>query len=135
MRAQHAIHGYFRTVRSLLAFALVLAACSGGDRSTQTASQNASPTRTAREADALMLRVPRAGGVARATAYPEIDSVVWTGSDRVPPLSRVLAFDPEGGVVAAQGADGGALWIDLRVGSVAVPNQKGIRGLESADGQ
>jgi hypothetical protein len=135
MRAQRAIQGYFRTVRSLLAFALVLAACSGGDRSTQEASRSATPTRVARGADALMLRVPRVGGVARATAYPEIDSVVWTGSDRVPPLSRVLAFDPEGGVIAAQGADGGPLWIDLRVGSVAAPTQKAIRGLESADGQ
>jgi hypothetical protein len=82
-----------------------------------------------------MLRVPRAGGVARATAYPEIDSVVWTGTDNVPPLGHVLAFDPEAGVIAAEDAGGAPLWIDLRVGSVVAPGGRSTRGLESADGQ
>jgi hypothetical protein len=134
MGAYRVVGGYFRTVRSLFALALVLAACSSGDRSTQTA-QNASPTRPARGANALMLRVPRVGGVARATAYPALDSVVWTGTETVPPLGRVLAFDPEGGVIAAVGADGRPIWIDLRVGGVATGPTRSVRGLESADGQ
>ncbi|HEY7394166.1 MAG TPA: SPOR domain-containing protein [Gemmatimonadaceae bacterium] len=122
-------------MRSLFALALVLVACFGGDRSTQTASQNASPTRPARGANALMLRVPRGGGVARATAYPGLDSVVWTGTEIVPSLGRVLAFDPEGGVIAAVGADGRPVWIDLRLGGVSTGPTRSVKGLESADGQ
>lgn len=135
MGAYRVVGGYFRTVRSLFALALVLAACSSGDRSTQTASQDGSPTRPARGANALMLRVPRVGGVARATAYPGLDSVVWTGTETVPPLGRVLAFDPEAGVIAAVGADGRPIWIDLRLGGIATGPTRAVRGLESADGQ
>jgi len=133
MGAYRLVRSYFRTVRSLFALALALVACSGGDRSTQTA-QNAS-ARPARGANALMLRVPRVGGVARATAYPGLDSVVWTGTETVPPLGRVLAFDPEAGVISAVGADGRPIWIDLRLGGVGTGPTRAVRGLESADGQ
>ena len=58
-------------------------------------------TTPARGPDALLLRVPRNGGVARVTAYPQLDSTVWTSTDAAPALDRVLAFDPDAGLIAA----------------------------------
>lgn len=83
-----------------------------------------------------MLRVPRSGGVARVTSYPNIDSVVWTGTDSVPALDRVLAFDAEAGAIAAANRRNAPLWIDLRVGRVTVPVVKApVRNLISVDGE
>jgi hypothetical protein len=127
---------YFSPVRTLLALALVLTACSGGDRSKPSTSQPATPTRPARGPQALMLRVPRGGGVARVTSYPNIDSVVWTGSDAVPALDRVLAFDAEAGAIAAATARNAPVWIDLRVGRVTIPVVKSaLRNVVSVDGE
>ena len=41
------------------------------------------------------MRIPRAGGALRVLTYPSLDSVVWSASDPVPPVARVLAFDEE----------------------------------------
>ena len=80
-----------------------------------------------------MLRVPRGGGVARVTAYPAIDSTVWTATDAAPPLERVLAFDADAGLIAAVDARGLPLWLDLRVGTVTLPHKGKLRGLVSVD--
>jgi YVTN family beta-propeller protein len=120
-------------VRSLIAFALVLAACRGSDRSDLPASHSSSPP-TQRGPDALVLRSPRNGGVARVTAYPNVDSTVWTATDAAPPLDHVLAFDADAGLIAAVDTRGFPLWLDLRVGSVTIPNRGKLRGLVSVDG-
>jgi hypothetical protein len=79
--------------------------------------------------------VPRTGGVGRVTTYPNIDSTVWTATDAAPALGRVLAFDPDAGLIAAVDARGLPAWIDLRVGSVSLPHQRGgLRDLTSVDG-
>lgn len=121
-------------VRSLIALALVLAACRGSDRSDLPASRTATSPPSARGPDALMLRAPRTGGVARVTAYPNIDSTVWTASDATPSLDRVLAFDADAGLIAAIDARGFPLWLDLRVGTVAIPSRGELHGLASVDG-
>jgi hypothetical protein len=121
-------------VRSLIALALVLAACRGSDRSEPPATRTATSPPPARGPDALMLRAPRAGGVARVTAYPNIDSTVWTASDATPELERVLAFDADAGLIAAVDARGLPLWLDLRVGTVAIPSRGKVHGLASVDG-
>ncbi|MGH7617587.1 MAG: SPOR domain-containing protein [Gemmatimonadaceae bacterium] len=81
-----------------------------------------------------MLRVPRNGGVARVSAYPNLDSTVWTGTDTVPPLQRVLGFDADAGLVAAVDSRERPLWLDLRVGSVNLGSKKPVGSLVSVDG-
>lgn len=121
-------------MRSLIALALVLAACSGGDRSSRPASPAVS-TRPARTGpDALVLRVSRSGGVARVSAFSRLDSVVWSGSDSLPPLSRVLGFDGDAGIVAAADSRDRPLWLDLRNGTLTVASARSVRDLVTADG-
>jgi len=125
---------YVSPVRSFIAFALILAACGGGDESAVPATRTASSTPSQRGPDALLLRVPRNGGVGRVVAYPNTDSTVWTATDPTPPLDRVLAFDPDAGLIAAVDAHGLPVWIDLRVGSVTLPHRGGLKGITSIDG-
>ncbi len=132
-RAEHAL-GYFDGVRSLIALALGLVACSGGDRSKAPATRTASSTSPSRGPDALMLRVPRDGGVPHVAPFPYVDSTAWTGSDALPAIDRVLAFDAEDGVIAAVDARGLPLWLDLRVGTVTKTGKEKPRDLVSVDG-
>jgi hypothetical protein len=127
--------GYLHRVRSLIAFALVLAACRGSDRSPLPASGAvASPPRAQRGPDALVLRAPRKGGVPRVTGYPNVDSTVWSGTDAMPALDHVLAFDADAGLIAAVDARGYPLWLDLNLGTITIPNRGKLRGLASVDG-
>jgi hypothetical protein len=124
-------------VRSLIASALVLAfgaACSGGTRSDLPPSRIAAAPAAQPGPDALVLRVPRRGGIARVTAYPNIDSTVWTASDSAPALERVLAFDPDAGLLSAVDTRGQPLWIDLHVGSVTLASRNKLHDLSSIDG-
>jgi len=125
---------YLVPVRKLIAaLAFAVVACKGNDRSDVTPARTVS-TNPARGPDALLLRVPRNGGVARVTAYPQIDSTVWTSTDASPALDRVLAFDPDAGLIAAANTKGAPVWIDLRVGTVTIPGKGNLRSLSSADG-
>src|SRR5262249_45067049 len=125
---------YLPAVRLLPALALVLAACSGADRSSRPVNRTIAATPAARGPDALMLRVDRHGGLARVFAYPKLDSLVWPGSDTTPPLARVLGFDADAGLVAAEDSRDRPLWLDLRIGSVTVGSAKPVRDLVSVDG-
>lgn len=68
--------------------------------------------------EAVVLRVPRSGGAVRSYRWPALDSAIWTGTDRVPAIARIMAFDEGGGLVAFAAADGRAGRIDLRTGRV-----------------
>src|SRR5690242_2681458 len=126
---------YVSPVRSFIAFALILAACGGGDESAVPATRTASSTSSQRGPDALLLRVPRDGGIGRVVGYPNTDSTVWTATDAAPPLDRVLAFDPDAGLIAAVDSRGLPAWLDLRVGSVTLPHLRGgLHGITSIDG-
>lgn len=81
-----------------------------------------------------MLRVPRNGGVARVSAYPNLDSLLWSGSDTTPPIERVLGFDADAGLIAAVDSRDRPLWLDLRVGTVSLGSKKPVRELMSVDG-
>lgn len=81
-----------------------------------------------------MLRVPTDGGTARVTAYPNIDSTVWTGNGQASALDRVLAFDADAGTIAAVDTRGRPLWIDLNTGATTEPSRARLRDLSSADG-
>lgn len=124
-------------MRSLIASALVLAfgaACSGGTHSDLPPSRIATAPAAQPGPDALVLRVPRTGGVARVTAYPNIDSTVWTASDTAPAIERVLGFDPDAGMLSAVDTRGRPLWIDFRMGSVTLASRNKLRDLSSIDG-
>jgi cell division septation protein DedD len=123
----------FPRVRSLVAMAFALAACSG-DRPNPPPTRTASVASTDRGSDALLLRLPRTGGVARVTRYPDLDSVVWTASDAAPSVEHVLAFDSDAGLVAAADTRNHPLWFDLRTGSVTRPAKAEARELRSVDG-
>lgn len=121
-------------VRTFIALALALVACSGSDRSNVPATRTATPNApVGRGPDALLLRVPKNGGVPRVTGYPNLDSTVWTATDAAPAIDRVLAFDADAGLIAAE-ARGAPVWIDLHTGAVTRPARGPLRGLTSVDG-
>ncbi len=84
--------------------------------------------------DVLVLRLPRAGGAARAYAYPRLDSAVWSSADRLPPVERLLAFDENAGSVAAVDAKGTPLRLDLRLGGVSRESGAKLARPVSTDG-
>lgn len=121
-------------MRTLVVLALVLAACGRSDRPSNPAAHgvSASPNRGP---DALVLRLPRAGGTARVYAYPNLDSLVWESSDQAPAFERVLAFDDYSGSIAFVDNRNRPGLLDLRVGSVAIEGGKSkLTSISSVDG-
>lgn len=121
-------------MRTLLALALVLVAfgCSGD---TDPADDHeAPPTLAQRGPDAVVLRVPRAGGEARVYTYPALDSAVWTSTEPAPATERVLGFDPEAGSIVLVGSRGTPIRLDLRLGAVAQEPNARINALTTVDG-
>lgn len=122
-------------MRTLLASALVLlAACGGSDAGQGSSAHDASSATALQGPDPIVLRVPRAGGIARAYVYPALDSAIWRSGGAVPAIDHVLAFDPDGGVVAFVDVKGRPGRLDLRLGSVATSGGKvALTRLGSAD--
>jgi len=122
---------------SPLALALVLvASCRGGEhrppaRSTESTTVSSA---SANGPDQLVLRFPRSGGVARAYAYPRVDSLVWSASGKTPILARLLGFDDGAGSVLGEDEKGGVVRIDLRRGDVTRDPASKLSDLVSADG-
>ncbi|MBI2796887.1 MAG: SPOR domain-containing protein [Gemmatimonadetes bacterium] len=123
-----------RTTPPLLASALVaLAACGPADRQPSPAAGSTPAARPAGP-DALVLRVPRAGGPARVSPYPRLDTAYWSSDAAVPPLARILAFDEEAGSVAAADTLGMPVRIDLRLARVVRDASARLGSLSSSDG-
>ena len=82
--------------------------------------------------------MPRAGGIARVVAYPDLDSTLWKSVTPAASVGRVLGFDDEAGSIAYEDARGFPGRIDLRLGTVPAPRGKKetprLAGLASADG-
>lgn len=72
--------------------------------------------------------------MARVSAYPNIDSTIWTATDAAPALERVLAFDPDAGLIAAVDNKTLPLWIDLHLGTVTAIARGKLRDVASVDG-
>jgi hypothetical protein len=128
-----------------LALTLVLAlACGRSDQHTAAAAHGkgspppATPAttvaRTAANPDAVILRIPRAGGPVRAYTYARLDSALWTSTAKAPAVSRVLAFDEDRGSVALVDGRGALRRIDLRVGDISPPPTIKLVALASSDG-
>ena len=119
----------------LLPLALALAACGGPDRPPAAGTQAGSASASYAGPQALVLRVPRAGGAPRVHRYPRIDSLVWSTEDKVPAPADMLAFDDENGIVAYEDTRGRPVLLDFRLGTATVPSTKKLTGLASANGR
>jgi cell division septation protein DedD len=115
-------------VRSVLILALVLGACSRGER-----RASPPPALTANGPDAILVRMPREGGTVQAYRWGS-DSVLWTSNANAPRLDRVLAFDDEQGALAYVDARGVPGRLDLRIRSADAAAGAPLAGLASADG-
>lgn len=105
-------------VRPLVALALVLAACGSPDRPAPADTHDAVSANLRNGPDALVLRVPREGGLARVHAYPTVDSIVWTSAQPAPAIDQVLGFDAEAGLASFVDRAGVPGHIDFRLGDV-----------------
>lgn len=83
--------------------------------------------------DAILIRIPRGGGTARAYRWGR-DSVLWTSRDKVPALDYLLAFDDEQGSLAYVDKKNQPGRLDLRVGSATVAVPASLSSLASFDG-
>ncbi|HKS04826.1 MAG TPA: SPOR domain-containing protein [Gemmatimonadaceae bacterium] len=81
----------------------------------------------------ILLRVPRNGGFPRSYRWPSIDDVIWAGTEKLPPVDRILAFDDGGGLLAFAATDGRAGRIDLRTGRIQLSTTP-LTAATSADG-
>lgn len=121
-------------MRTLLALALVLAACGPADRPGKSAAHDAPSSARTPGTDPLVLRVPRAGGRARVFAYPQVDSLVWSAPG-APRIAHVLGFNPDEGVIAFVDQADVPGRIDLRMGDVARAGSRfTLTSAGSADG-
>jgi len=107
---------------------LAVGGCSGGPSEAGVA-----PSLGTGGPDAILLRVPRDGGRARAYRWGR-DSVLWSSAEPVPALARVLAFDDDRGLLAYVDAQGMPGRLDLRVGTAGAAAAGPLRALASADG-
>jgi cell division septation protein DedD len=121
-------------VRTLPAAVLVLALAGCTDRAPASAEHDAGTTTAAIGPDPIVLRVPRSGGIARAYAYPRMDSALWSSAMRAPALARTLGFDAELGTVAYADTSGRPGRIDFRGGGVGTVTRARLASLASADG-
>ena len=83
--------------------------------------------------DAVLVRLPRSGGAARAYRWGR-DSILWTSSQPVPAVDRLLAFDDEQGTLAFVDAKGVPGRLELRLGVATPDAPAGLTSLVSADG-
>jgi len=118
-------------LRRLLALALLCTACTNNDRAAPDSTNFQAPE--SHGPDALLLRIPRAGGIGRVYVYPKLDSVVWT-VDEAPSLERVLAFDPDAGTIAYVDSKGFPGRLDLRETDVVRASRAKLTSLASANG-
>jgi len=118
-------------LRRLIALTLAVAACSGGDD--RQASDTARPATASRGPDALALRIPRDGGIARAYHFANLDSAIWSVAGSAP-VGRVLAFDQDGGLVALTDDKGQPRRLDLRLGQARAASKAKLSGVASANG-
>lgn len=112
---------------------VALAACGKGEQ--QAPSTQAASSSSFAGPQGLVLRVPRAGGPPRVTAYPRVDSTAWFSPDPAPPPLHILAFDDEDGSVAYEDQRGRPVLLELRLGTITITSNKKLTGLASANGK
>jgi SPOR domain len=111
--------------------ALLVAACSRGDRANAAGAASVLPSSGP---DPVVVRIPLGGGTVRAYRYPALDSVLWSSAQPAPAIDRVLAFDAENGVLAILDRAGRPGWLDLRLGTVRTATRDKLSVISSVDG-
>lgn len=114
-----------RRLRSLFLL-LALQAC--GDK-----PRPAAPVPSGIGPDAVLVRVPSAGGFAVAY-HAGSDSALWTSRDRAPVTEGLIGFDDFGGVVLGTDRQQQVFAIDLRLGSVTTLGTERLRNQMRAEG-
>lgn len=122
---------YLSSVRTSLLLLALCAAC--GRDSLPSAAARAPGSAGAGGPDAVLVRLPLAGGPARASMWGR-DSVLWTSTQSVPPLRSLIAFDADEGSLAYADARGVPGRVELRLGTIAAAATTPIASLTSADG-
>ena len=105
---------------SLLLLACAITACGDSRVPSATASIGIGP-------DALLLRLPSAGGTAYAYRAGG-DSVLFESRTRVPGTERLLGFDEFQGLVLGRDSAGRVFGLDLRLGSNAYLGTESLKG-------
>jgi YVTN family beta-propeller protein len=118
-------------IPALPALVILLSGCGGSASRDKQATRSSSVV--VRGPDQILLRIPRRGGEAQAYIYPKLDSLIW-GSDAVPAIDRILAFDPEAGLLAIQDAKGNPVRVDLRLGEVNRATKTKLKEIASING-
>ncbi len=111
----------------LLALASILSACSHAEVA------HAPLSGATNGPDAVLVRIPSLGGTARAYRWLR-DTMLWSSTQRVPPVNRVLAFDDAQGSVAYADSRGVPGRLDLRVGNASAAATTALTSLTSSDG-
>lgn len=116
------------SLRSLLLLSAVPVAfaCGDGRRTSGAAPTAIGP-------DAVLLRLPIGGGVARAHRVGS-DSVLWQSRVRAPAMEQLLGFDEFLGLLLSQDRTGQVLALDLRLGSLDTLSQERIGGRIVSEG-
>lgn len=118
--------------RALVAAAVVAAACGGEPKGLVPVSAAGNGSQSG--PDALVLRLPRAGGTPRVYSYTHLDSVVWSGARNGPAVNRVLAFDADAGAVVFVDDQNRPARIDFRLGEADRIALSPLLGAVSEDG-
>ena len=117
-----------------LALGSIVIACSRPDANPPLAAESTAVASKFVGPDPLFLRIPRVGGLARVVAFPNVDSTVWTSSQRSPAPGRVLGFDDDAGMIAMVDAKFRPARIDFRRDSIDVPLREPLVAAVSLDG-
>ena len=121
-------------MRTLIALALVLAACGQDDRSVPAAAHGAPSASSVRGPDLLVMRLPRGGGPLRVYSYPGLDSLIWSATDPSPSIRRVLAFDEDAGLLSFVDGKGAPGRVDFRLDNVSLASRTKLTDVSSIDG-
>lgn len=111
---------------SLILCLLVAAACGAAGESTALPPSGTGP-------DALLLRVPAEGGIARAYLAGS-DSALWKSRDRAPASSALLGFDEFQGLILGADEAGRVFSVDLRLGGLSTVSSEKLKGEPLAEG-
>jgi SPOR domain len=115
-----------RLLLPALAVALGLTACGEKRLTTTSVPTGVGP-------DAILLRLPRDGGMMRAYRAGR-DSVLWTSSGRAPAALALVGFDDFQSVVLGRDSLGRAFSVDLRLGAIETLGSTTLRGAVHSEG-
>ncbi|HYW51622.1 MAG TPA: SPOR domain-containing protein [Gemmatimonadaceae bacterium] len=113
----------------LLALVVVLAGCSTADDRGASAASTGSLG-----PDAIVLRIPAQGGVARAYRYPALDSALWSTKAPLPSQVRPLAFNIDLGTLVLEDTTGVPWRLTLGSGLLERAHPKPLGVVTSLDG-